>query len=221
MKLENQSGLVKGRNCPRWFGARPRRPLRSPAWALCSLWTVLLVLASCWPLGSVRARGLPAREGIGNFGKVNEHLYRGAQPGPTGMARLKQLGVKLIVNLRMPGDGWKDEAAQAQANGIAYTNFPMSGATRPNDQQVRQILALFESFAQPIFVHCQFGCDRTGMIVACYRIHHDHWSGESAMQEAKGYGISRWEFPLKRYISDFARASKPGVYSDLQEARAK
>jgi len=165
-------------------------------------------------------RGLPAQQGILNFGKVCEHLYRGAQPDGDGVKNLKRLGVKLIVNLRMPGDDWKDEEAVAVASGILYTNFPMSGAGTPKGEQVKQILALFEKFSDPIFVHCQHGCDRTGTIVACYRIQHDHWSAELALQEAKRYGISRLEVLMKRYVNLFARSSKPDLYPDLREARA-
>lgn len=155
------------------------------------------------------ARGLPVQEGILNFGRVSDHLYRGAQPDSAGIKNLKKLGVKLIVNLRMAGDGWKEEAAEAAANGILYTNFPMSGATRPKDEQVKQILALFEKCADPIFVHCQHGCDRTGTIVACYRIQHYGWSNELALLEARHFGISRWEFLMRRFVRNFGRSSKP------------
>src|SRR5689334_9384351 len=79
-----------------------------------SLKRILLVslagLLSTYPVWDLGARGLPAQEGIGNFGRISEHLYRGAQPDAEGMKSLKKLGVKLIVNLRMPDDSWKDEA---------------------------------------------------------------------------------------------------------------
>jgi tyrosine-protein phosphatase SIW14 len=192
-------------------GSRPRR------FFLASSLLTALFVCSTW---SSRARGLPAQEGILNFGKVSEHLYRGAQPDAAGIKNLRKLGVKLIVNLRMPGDGWKDEVVEATANGILYTNFPMRGTTTPRDEQVRQILALFEKFSDPIFVHCQRGCDRTGTIVACYRIQHDHWTGKLALREAKHYGISRMEFLMKRYVRSFARASKPDQNPDLREAKA-
>jgi protein tyrosine/serine phosphatase len=181
-----------------------------------SLMTVL-VAGLAW---SGYARGLPAQEGILNFGKVSEHLYRGAQPDAEGIKSLKRLGVKLIVNLRMSGDLWNEEAAQAMANGILYTNFPMSGSGTPKDDQVRQILGLFDSFSDPIFVHCQHGCDRTGTIVACYRIQHDRWTTALALREAKRYGISRLEFLMKRYVTLFARSVKPDQHPDLREAKA-
>lgn len=172
-------------------------------------WIVLLaVICSVLP---ARARGLPVQEGILNYGKISERLYRGAQPDATGIQSLKRLGVKMIVNLRMAGDGWTEEAAQAQANGILYTNFPMHGAARPSEEQVRQILALCETFSGPVFIHCQHGCDRTGTVVACYRIQHDHWSSEQALREAKLYGISRLEFFMKRFVVDFGRPTKPVV----------
>jgi protein tyrosine/serine phosphatase len=184
---------------------------------LTSLLTALIVCLA-W---NGHARGLPAQEDILNFGKVSEHLYRGAQPDADGLKSLKTLGVKLIVNLRMPGDGWKEEAAEAAANGILYTNFPMTGTTAPSDDQVKQILALFESFSDPIFVHCQHGCDRTGTIVACYRIQHDHWTSDLALREARHYGISPLEFLMKRYVASFAQSVKPEQRPDLREAKAK
>lgn len=181
---------------------------------------LLIVLLITTPAWCGYARGLPAQEGILNFGKVSEHLYRGAQPDAEGIKSLKRLGVKLIINLRMQGDLWKEEAAQATANGILYTNFPMSGSGSPKDDQVRQILNLFESFSGPIFVHCQHGCDRTGTIVACYRIQHDRWTSDLALREAKRYGISRLEFLMKRYVNLFARSFKPDQHPDLREAKA-
>jgi protein tyrosine/serine phosphatase len=164
---------------------------------------------------------LPVSEGILNFGKISERVYRGAQPDNDGLEHLKKLGVKLVINLREPGDSWKDEAAAVLACGIAYTNFPMNGFSRPKDEQVRQVLALLESFPGPVFVHCQHGCDRTGTIIACYRIQHDRWSGELAMREAERYGISRFEYLLRRYVHEFARnVFNTSPRSNSEQARA-
>src|SRR5690348_18025214 len=99
-----------------------------PSLARLSVWVALLATALFCARENAQARGLPVQEGILNFGKISERLYRGAQPDSAGIQNLKRLGVKLIVNLRMPGDCWKNEAAEAAANGILYTNFPMSGA---------------------------------------------------------------------------------------------
>jgi len=183
------------------------------------LWLLLLLLIfgiNICSVSSAGERGLPAQDGILNFGKIDDRLYRGAQPDAAAIQTLKKLGIKLIVNLRMPGDGWKEEAAEALANGILYTNIPMSGIGRPRDEDVRRVLGLCESLSVPVFVHCQHGCDRTGTIVACYRIQHHRWSSELALREAKLYGISRFEYLMKRYVMEFGRPAKP----DLRQARS-
>src|SRR5207249_10137555 len=64
--------------------------------------------------------------GISNFARVNNRLYRGAQPNDRGIKSLARLGVKTIINLRMTNDVWSAEEAEARAVGIAYTNVPMS-----------------------------------------------------------------------------------------------
>jgi len=52
-------------------------------------------------------------------------------------------------------------------------------------------------------------------VVACYRIQHYHWSSELALREAERYGISKYEDPMRRYVIEFGKATKP----DLSEVR--
>src|SRR5437588_2560557 len=148
-------------------------------------------------------RGVPAQNGILNFGKVSEGVYRGAQPDAAGVKRLQDLGIKTIINLRMPKDGWAGEALAAQAGGILYTNVPLRGFGRPTDEQVRTVLATIDSLPGPVFIHCQHGCDRTGTIVACYRMKHDQWALDQALKEASQYGFSWLERGMKRFVQDF------------------
>ncbi len=156
-------------------------------------------------------RGLPAKEGIKNFGKVNESLYRGAQPDEVGITNLSRLGVKTIINLRMPDDSWKAEESAARNCGLTFTNVPFKGMGRPTHAQIQQVLAIIETAPSPVFVHCAHGCDRTGTVVACYRIKHDRWSTESALREARLYGMSKLERGMRRYVLDFG--SEPNQQS--------
>jgi len=155
------------------------------------------------------ARGLPEQQGILNFGKVSERLYRGAQPDAAGIKNLGQLGVKAIINLRLTNDLWAAEASEAQAAGILYTNIPLRGLGRPTDEEIKQILSLIQTMPGPVFVHCQHGCDRTGTVVACYRIQHEQWSNEKAFKEAVRYGISKFERGMRKFIMSF-KAAAPG-----------
>ncbi|HEY5911953.1 MAG TPA: dual specificity protein phosphatase family protein [Verrucomicrobiae bacterium] len=154
-------------------------------------------------------RGLPAREGIGNFGKVNDEVYRGAQPDAAGIQSLKRLGIKTIVCLRTSAKDWRKEVAEARTHGILCTNIPLSGVRRPKAEQVRQVLAAIEALPAPVFVHCQHGCDRTGTIIACYRIRYENWSAVAALKEAELYGLSKLERGMRDFILDFGKPERP------------
>jgi uncharacterized protein (TIGR01244 family) len=168
-----------------------------------SLLVLLLTLALC----AAGERGLQPMEGIANFGKVNDSLFRGAQPNAVGIKNLARLGIKSIINLRMTNEGWKAEEAEAHASGITYTNMPLRGIGRPTDAQVATLLALMETLPAPVFVHCRYGCDRVGTIIACYRIRHDRWSNESALDEARKYGLSILEQGMINYVREYGKAS--------------
>jgi protein tyrosine/serine phosphatase len=159
------------------------------------------MLALCSGAGG--QRGLPRSEGINNFGKVDERVYRGALPDAAGIRNLGRLGVKTIVDLRLRDEGWRGEAEAARSNGIAYTNVPLSGLHAPTDDQVTKVLALIERLTAPIFIHCEHGCDRTGTIIACYRLRHDGWTAKTAQREADLYGMSKLERGMRKYIEKF------------------
>src|SRR5260221_5684281 len=174
------------------------------------LWLPALVFVACLHIGAAcdaAERGVPAQHGILNFGKISDGLFRGAQPDAAAISNLQNLGIKTIIDLRMPKQVSKTEESQARAHGILYTNFPMHGLGRPADEQVRQVLSLIQTLPGPVFVHCQHGCDRTGTIIACYRIERDHWTRDAAFAEARQYGISQLERGMKSFVMDFGKTS--------------
>jgi protein tyrosine/serine phosphatase len=147
-------------------------------------------------------RGFP--ESIVNFDKVNTCLYRGGQPNNLGVQHLKELGVKTVINLRMPDDVLKEEELECRINSIIYTNVPLKGFSAPTDDQVNHILNIIEKLPNPIFIHCQHGCDRTGTIIACYRIKYGY-NNKQALKEAEQYGLSEFEIGMRNYIRNFKK----------------
>ena len=166
---------------------------------------LLLFITGC----ATGPRGLPPSAGINNFDRVNDGLYRGAQPDSPGMEGLKRRGIKAIINLRMTGDVSVAEEVEARDFGMTYTNVPMRGLGRPTDEQVTKALLIIETFPAPVFIHCKYGCDRTGTIIACYRIQHDGWTSKAALSEARQHGMSFWEFEMRNYVREFAKSRKP------------
>jgi tyrosine-protein phosphatase SIW14 len=150
-------------------------------------------------------RGVPATDAIPNFGEVTPHLYRSAQPAGPALESLARRGVKTIINLRMPGDIDPAEEVFARAHDIRYISVPMAGFSAPTDEEIARVLNLIERSPGPVLVHCQHGADRTGTVIAHYRITRQGWSVDAAMAEARRYGLSPFQLGMK----DFIRRARP------------
>jgi protein tyrosine/serine phosphatase len=179
-----------------------------------SFWNAILtvaVLAITSSLADAGERGVPGIAGVWNFAKVNDRLYRGAEPSAAGIVHLKELGAKSIIDLRLASEVRNQEQKAALGNGLVYTNVPLRGLGAPTAEQVKLVLGLIDTLPSPVFIHCQHGCDRTGTIIACYRIAHDQWTSRSALDEAKLYGLSYFEPGMKTYVAEFAKTSKKPI----------
>jgi tyrosine-protein phosphatase SIW14 len=142
--------------------------------------------------------------GVPNFHRVDDRLYRGAQPNAAGFQSLARLGIRTVIDLRDAGRRSQWEGNLVRAAGMRYVNIPLSGIEAPSPAKVREVLALFENAsASPVFIHCRQGADRTGTLVACYRIEHDGWQNRKALQEAHSMGMHWFEFAMKNYILSF------------------
>jgi tyrosine-protein phosphatase SIW14 len=136
--------------------------------------------------------------------EVDANLYRGRQPNEADFADLKQIGIKSVLDLRggMFHKPW--ERKRVAAAGMQYFSVRLSGIWPPKNDQVAKILALLEDPAhEPFYVHCRRGYDRVGMVIAAYRIAHDHWSNKQALAEADKDGINRFELLMKLWIKKF------------------
>jgi protein tyrosine/serine phosphatase len=128
------------------------------------------------------------------------------------LKKLSELGIKTIINLRGASDETHKQQAEAESSGLRYFNIPMSALGRPSDEQVERALAIIDTRENwPVFVHCQRGADRTGVVIAVYRISHERWTEEQAIAEAKRFGMAGIQFRKKGYISDY--------YKRRQDAR--
>jgi len=167
---------------------------------------MLLILLSI--SGRVSAKSNAAanfsRIRIDNFGRINDNYYRGAQPEARDCADLAAGGIKTVIDLTR--DGRDEERELVESAGMNFYRIPLTTTDRPSDAAVAQFLKLVDDRAnQPVYVHCQGGRHRTGVMTAVYRMMHDGWTADQAYLEMKQ---SRFEgllsHPvLKNFVYDY------------------
>jgi protein tyrosine phosphatase (PTP) superfamily phosphohydrolase (DUF442 family) len=161
--------------------------------------------------------------GVPNPGKINEGLYRGAQPNEQGLEELKKLGITTIVDLRAEDRGKSEwERQQTEKLGMKFVHIPIAGFAAPTNEEVVQFLSLVRDPQQKIFVHCLLGEDRTGVFVATYRMSMEKWPVTQAMREMNSFGFNAfWHPAMKAFVRDFpARLTSAPALASLQNGKS-
>ena len=135
---------------------------------------------------------------LDNFHKVSDKLYRGAKQNAEGYKKLKEMGIKTVVNLRTSN---KEEKIVKDA-GLNYVFIPTKTSKLGDDTIEKFLEVVSKPENRPVFVHCYHGSDRTGAAVASYRIVFEDYTPEEAHKEMTSgkYGFhSMWK-NIERYI---------------------
>jgi tyrosine-protein phosphatase SIW14 len=156
--------------------------------------------------------------GVRDAGRVNDFLYRGAQPNDKALEQLKALGITTIVDLRGERHGLiRTEHKHAESLGMDFLNLPGNGWSPPPDQQIAQFFSLMqETPRRRVFLHCWLGGDRSGVFIAAYRIAFYGWTPEQAIREMHVFHYnSFWHPAMTKYVREFPSrlASSPELAS--------
>jgi len=153
------------------------------------------------------ATPLAAGTGLPNLHRVNSSLYRSAQPTKEGFALLGtqtslvkgDQPIRTIVSLR----AFNDDEPLVPANFKLRLEQIRFKTWHPEDEDVVKFLRIVTTPSlQPVLVHCQHGSDRTGTMVAIYRIAYEGWTKAQAIDEMinGGFGFHPMWQNLLRYI---------------------
>ncbi|MCU0650866.1 MAG: dual specificity protein phosphatase family protein, partial [Candidatus Omnitrophica bacterium] len=138
------------------------------------------------------------------FAKVTPDLYRGGPAKPEGYEILKKMGIKSILNLCQNEKLVSKDVSWAMDNGVIVHHMPIDLYSKPSDEQAISFLKIvLDKSNQPVFVHCEDGRDRTGTMVALYRVVVDNWTIKDAYHEARVIGYWPYhgdEAPLKMFV---------------------
>lgn len=122
-----------------------------------------------------------------NLYKVSDDVYRSSQPDEEDFPILSQLGIRSILNLRhYHEDEDEDEVEGAEFN-LQRLKLDATGI---KDDDLAKAMLIIDALPKPILVHCWHGSDRTGAVIATYRMVFQNWSKKKAIDEFLngGYG---------------------------------
>lgn len=124
---------------------------------------------------------------VPDFAEITPMLYRGAQPRKHGFDALARIGIQIVVDVR--GDR-RSERKEVTSLGMQYVPMHWE-CSFPKDRIFAQFLTLIRNNpGKKIFVHCRIGDDRTGMMIAAYRMAVEGWTPKRALEEMTNYGFS-------------------------------
>ncbi len=132
-----------------------------------------------------------------NFFMLTPEVYRSAQPTAEALRAYEKLGIKTVINLR----GEHSDRDLIRGTDLTLVEVPMRSDIIPDDKVIA-VLKVMKDEPGPFLVHCQHGANRTGVILAMYRMVFENWSREQALDEMinGGYGFHRGNEAIIKYI---------------------
>lgn len=134
-----------------------------------------------------------------NLHRVTPSLFRSARLTHNDVGQLQALGIKTVISLR----SFHCDHQALQGSGIDAVRVPVN-TWSIGDRHVVQTMRAIRAAEQqgPVLLHCLHGADRTGLMVAMYRMLYQHWPRERALDELRngGYGYHAVWKNIEKYL---------------------
>lgn len=141
-----------------------------------------------------------------SFQQITDNIYAGGKPSLDDLEMLRSLGVKEIINLQggnlggnaqfdhivlklQPGENptaIQAEATAAESLGMREISLPLpsyASLWSKTPDNLNKVLDILKSANDKIYVHCEHGIDRTGLVISLFRVQQLHESPEKAKAE--------------------------------------
>ncbi len=120
-------------------------------------------------------------KGLSNLHRVTPMIYRSAQPDNNSGSAIAKLGIKTVLSFRKRD---KDESLHSTP-GVTFKRYPLYTWDIEEEDILAVLRIMNDPANQPILVHCTHGADRTGLMMASYRMIVQNWTKEAAIVEMK------------------------------------
>jgi protein tyrosine/serine phosphatase len=119
---------------------------------------------------------------------VSPGIYRGGRPDPEDYEDLVTIGVRTIIDLENDSRIVDPERDYFSRTPVEFVNFGMDGLHQPDEAGLQNVLSILANPAKyPVYVHCEHGMDRTGLIIGLYRVQVEGWKPKDAWREMRQY----------------------------------
>jgi len=129
---------------------------------------------------------------LDNLYQVDKGVFRSEQPNTRGFIELEHFGVKEVLNLR----DYHSDDDEASKTKLKLHRLKLEAGSI-TEEQITKALIVIKNRKGPILIHCWHGSDRTGGVLASYRVIFNNWSKQKAIDEMRngGFGYHATLYP--------------------------
>lgn len=121
---------------------------------------------------------------LGNMYRIDEGVYRSDQPSGDDFRMLEAFGIKEVLNLR----NYNSDDDEAAGTSLKLHRLKTKAGSI-NTEDIIRALKIIKNRKGPIVIHCWHGSDRTGAVVAMYRIVFQGATKKEAIDELRDGGF--------------------------------
>ena len=172
-----------------------------------NLLEAIFLLLIFWSSGLAAESDRPTRwatpiqmQGVDNFFKITDYLYRSEQPTEEGMKNLERMGIKTVINLRV----FHSDLDIIKKTGLLHEEVSVKPWHIEDEDVIRVLRIIRERENGPFLMHCWRGADRLGLMVAMFRIVEQGWTKDEAIDEMVngGYGFHETWRNMIEYVKN-------------------
>lgn len=124
---------------------------------------------------------------VNQFRQLEDNLLLGPQPTDRDLQEAKALGVRTVIDLRMPGETPTQNADLAARYDLDYVNIPVDKASL-SETQIGELDRVMKERPAPFLIHCASGA-RAAMLLSLIKARAHNWTAAQTFDEAARIGF--------------------------------